>query len=185
MLHRFEDGDAVAHQREIVGACETGRTRADDRDLALRPAGDLVARRESRYDRELCCRRPTVPAIISRTPLERERFGAELIGEETLERADRDRRVDFAAAACVFAGRAAGATADRGDRIGRARDAIGFGEASFRDQLNVAARVGLDRARIETRHVLAKPPQVARRRVDRFVAIDLLPRRYFLQKVLM
>src|SRR5208283_4470599 len=92
-----------------------------------------------------------------------ERFGAELIGEETLECANRHGRIDLAAAARVLARGAASAPAYRGDRIGRARDAICFREASFRDQLDVAAGVGLDRARIEAWHVLAKPPQVARR----------------------
>src|SRR5208337_2695482 len=106
----------------------------------------------------------------------RECFGAELLGEKTLECANRYGRVDLAPPARVLAWRAASAAADGRDRIGRSRDAIGFGQASFGDQLNVAARVGLDRARIKTRHVLAEPPQVAGDSLDRISTEHQAPR---------
>ena len=88
-------------------------------------------------------------------------FGAELFGDEALERADCNWRIDLAAPACVFARRPTGATANRGDRIRGTRDPVCFIEAALGDELHVAARVGFHGARVEARHVLAKPPEVA------------------------
>src|SRR5262249_2212929 len=88
-------------------------------------------------------------------------FGAELFGNEALERADCNWRIDLAAPACVFARRPAGETGNRGDRIRGTRDPVCFIEAALGNELHVAARVGFHGAGVEARHVLAKPPEVA------------------------
>ena len=73
-------------------------------------------------------------------------FDAELLGDVPLQRADGDGGVDGAAAARVLAGRRADAPADRGERVGRARDEECVFVTALGDELHVAARVGRDRA---------------------------------------
>ncbi len=178
-----EQGGPIAHQRQIVRTCHSSRTGADYCDarrvfaaatalenLVSMKRGDAATAHRAREDLLQRCRR--------------ERLGTELIGEKSFERADGDWRVNFAPSAGIFAGSPAAATANRGDRIGVARDTISLGEASFGDELHVPARVGLDRTRIEARDVLAKPPEVTRLRINHG-RHEKSPSRsgYFLQKV--
>src|SRR5262249_12911267 len=56
------------------------------------------------------------------------------------------RLIDLSPAAAVFAWRGADTPANRSQRIGRARYEVGVLVSSLRDQLHVAARVGVDGA---------------------------------------
>src|SRR5689334_1624429 len=68
------------------------------------------------------------------------------LGKKTLERADLNWLVDFAAAAGALTRMSANAPADAGQGIGIAREAIGFFEPSFRNQRDVPSGVGVGRA---------------------------------------
>ena len=120
-LRGFKDGDGVAHQGKIVGGRKSHRTGAHDGNakgkLGLGAAG----------------------VYIDGMP----RLRAVSFGKKALERADRDRLVDLAAAACGLAGMSADASADAGHGIGFARDAIGLFKLALRNQRNIAARVGV------------------------------------------
>ena len=61
------------------------------------------------------------------------RLWPELLGEKTLESADGNGTVDLTAAAGSFARMRADSSANAGQRIGIARDAIGFFETSLAD----------------------------------------------------
>ena len=71
---------------------------------------------------------------------------AVLLGDETLQRSNRDRGVDGAPTAGVFARRGTDAPADGRERIGRAGDEERVLVATVGDQLNVAPGVGRHRA---------------------------------------
>jgi len=63
--------------------------------------------------------------------------------KKALERADCDGLIDLAAAACCLAGVSAYASADAGHGIGVARYPIGFFKFTLRNELNIAAGVGV------------------------------------------
>src|SRR5208337_122396 len=65
------------------------------------------------------------------------------LGEEALERADRDRLIDLAAAARRLAGMSADASADAGHWIGPARIAICLFKLTLCNELNIAAGIGV------------------------------------------
>jgi hypothetical protein len=74
------------------------------------------------------------------------RLDAVSLGDIPLEAANGDRSVDAAAPAGVFAGGSANSTAHGGERIGCAGDEVSLFVPPVRDELNVAAGVGRDRA---------------------------------------
>ena len=102
----FVDGHRMTGEAQVVGGGETGGAAADHPDRRAlgrghRPVG-LVPRRSRR-----------------------EALHAEALGDEALQRPDRDRRVHRAAPAGRLARSRADAAADRGERVGRAGDQVG------------------------------------------------------------
>ena len=73
------------------------------------------------------------------------RLDAVLLGDETLQRANRHGCVDRAASACVFARRGTHTATDRREGIRRTRDEIRLFIAALGDELDVATGVGADR----------------------------------------
>ena len=135
----FEDGDFVADADEVVRHGQAGDAGADHGD-------------------------PFVIAAIGRQHVVVVGFAidgvvaglrAEAAGDEALERADGDRRIDIAAAAVGLAGRTADAPADGGERVVRAGDAVGVLVAAFGDGGDVAAGIGVHRAGVLALHHLA------------------------------
>ncbi len=119
----FKNRDRIAHQREIVSGRQSHRPAADHRNLVGKfflPAPFI-----------------DVDGML--------RLGPVLLGEKSLQRADGNGPVDFAAAAGGFAGMRADASADAGQRIGLARQSIGLFEAALGNQADVASGVGMRR----------------------------------------
>ena len=81
-------------------------------------------------------------------------LGTEAAGDEALQRANADGRIDIAAPAGGLAGRAADASADRGERVVRAGDPVGVLVAAFRDGRDIAAGIGVHRAGMAALHHL-------------------------------
>ena len=71
------------------------------------------------------------------------RFRTVSLGQKALERTDRDWPVDLSATAGGLAGMRAYAAADAGQWIGFTGKLIGFFKSTFRDQRDIAARVGV------------------------------------------
>ena len=100
----FEHRHLVAHERQIVRAGQPRGAGTDHRNL-------LAARHIVPADGEERQVPGYLVALLGSTVKElvlgirRERFGAVFLADETLEGADADRRIDFAAAAPVLAGR--------------------------------------------------------------------------------
>src|SRR5690349_7326199 len=72
-------------------------------------------------------------------------FGAVAFSQEALERANLDWFVDFTAAAGAFTGMGANASADAGQGIGIAREAVSFFKPAFRNQRHVTPGIGVRR----------------------------------------
>src|SRR5579871_2993404 len=74
------------------------------------------------------------------------RFGAVLLGEKSLQGADRDRLIDFATTAGGLARMRTNSSADAGQRIWIARQPVGFFKTSFGNQADVATGIRVGRA---------------------------------------
>ena len=107
---RVEERDAVAEQRQVVGAAQTGRARRRRRRCARRrrPCGS---------------RGRAVRAARDAAPAQRV-LHAVALGHRALQRANRDGLVDQASPALRLARVGADAPADRGERVRRARDRV-------------------------------------------------------------
>ena len=112
----FVDVDGVAEPREIIGAAQAGRPGADDRDA-------LAGREDRRLLRDL------------------QLVAQRVVADEALDRADRQRLVDRAAAAVPLAGMGADAAADRRERIVLPDEPVGVHIASGGDEGHVARHV--------------------------------------------
>ena len=126
VLARLEDRDLVAHDREVVGAREAGRTAAHD--------GDALAGRLGH-----------VRAVVA----------LHVVDREALEAADVHGVVHHAAAAVHLAGVLAHVAADERQRVVLADEAHGLGELAGLDQRDVAGDVDACRAARHARHELA------------------------------
>ena len=105
----FEDRDGVSHESEIVRRREPDRAATDDRHFErkfLLPSAFI-----------------DIDGML--------RLRSKLLGEKTLQRPDGNGSVDLSAAAGSFAGVRTDSSADAGQRIGIARDAIGFFESAL------------------------------------------------------
>ena len=134
----FENGDGVSHESKIVRGRESHRAAAHDRYFErklLLPASFI-----------------DVDGML--------RLGPKLLGEKTLESADGNGPVDLTAAARGLAGMRAHSSADAGQRIGVARDAIGFFEAALGNQADIASGVGVRRAGHHAGEVRVQPVPV-------------------------
>ena len=143
----FEHRDVVVEQRQVVGGGHAGRTGADHGDAAAGPGAEAGAGavEGQRQMARVAIALGDAGGEQLRLGVGPDRLHAELLGDVALERANRNRRIDAAAAARVFAGSGAHASAHRGERVGGARDQVGFFGPAVGDQLDVAAGVGRDR----------------------------------------
>ena len=135
----FENRDRIAHQREVMRRRESNRASAHDSNLIRK---FVLAASFVDVDRTL-------------------RFRPVLLGQEAFQCADRNRPVDFAAAASRLAGMRTDSPANAGQRIRVARKAIGLFKASFGNQADVASGIGMRRTRHHARESLcsANPRQ--------------------------
>ncbi len=109
-------------------AREPGRTRADDRDpLGVTVRAVTVDRREDRKVHHA--------------------FDAEALGDEPLQGPDGNGSVQLAAPADRLAGGRADPAADRGERVRPARHGVSLAVLPLRDERDVLAGLGMDRAR--------------------------------------
>ncbi len=134
----FEDRDRVAHQGKIVCGRKSHRAAADD--------GNFV--------RKFLLPAPFVDVDGML------RLGSVLLGQKSLQRANRDGLVDLAAPAGSLTRMRAHASADAGQRIGFARQAIGLFETTLGDQADVAPGVGVGRTRHHAGEVGVQPVPV-------------------------
>jgi hypothetical protein len=125
---RLEEGYRIAQERQVVCGGEAGGTRADDRHAVVRVAQLALA------------------VDLAQHVEVDHAFDAEALGDEALERTDRDRLVEGSAPARRLAGRGADTTANRSEWIGASRDRVGLPEAAIGDERDVAPRLGSDRA---------------------------------------
>src|SRR5712692_162681 len=88
------------------------------------------------------------------------RFGPVALGDESFERADRDRRVELSAAARRFAGVAADAAANGSEGVGDPGVAVGFLVASLGDQGDVSPCLGVDRTGLHAGEIGLQPVEV-------------------------
>ena len=137
----FVDRDRVTGEAQLVRGAESGRPAADHADRAER-------RRRHR--------------AVGLVPdgARREALHAEPLGDESLQRADRDRRVDGAPPARRLARRGAHPSADRGERVRRPGDQVRVAVATLGDRGDVGAGVGVHRAGGAARLVVPQPLRV-------------------------
>ena len=133
-LRGFEDRDRITHQRQIVRRRQSDRSAADDRDLVMQLWNAALLGFE---------RMPRLRPVAFR--------------EKALQRPDRDRPVDSAAAACGLARMRAHAAADARHRVRIARVAVRLLEAPLRDERNVPPRIGARGACHHAREVRVEP----------------------------
>ncbi len=134
-------GDRMTGEAKIVRGRQTGGSTADHAD-----------RRAGRgWHRAV----PLVPDGGGSEALD-----PEPLGDEALERTDRDRCVDRATPARGLAGRGTDATTDRCERIRGPCDQVGVSVAALRNRGDVATRVGVHRARRAAGLVVPQPLRV-------------------------
>ena len=134
----FEDRDRIAHQREIVRRRESNRAAAHHRNFVRKfvlPASFVDVDRTLRL-------RPV------------------LLGQKALQRANRNRPVDFAAAASRLARMRTDSSANAGQRIRIARQAISLFKSSLGNQADVASGIGMRRTRHHAGEVCVQPIRV-------------------------
>src|SRR5262245_9635076 len=146
LIGRLEDSHPITHQRQVVRASQPGGAGADDGHP--QPSRYVLATRLQ--DRQMAANlvaliRNAVEQLVLRVGCDR--FDAVSFGHESFQCAHADGLIDLSPAAAVFAGRGADAPADRCQRVRRSRDEVGVFAAPLRDQLHIAPRVGVDRAR--------------------------------------
>src|SRR6266545_1229644 len=143
LIRRFKDRRSIAHQSQIVCRGNSRRPGANDRDFlpACNPGPTLLQYRKMPAP-FVACILNSFAQLILRVGIHR--FDAILFGHKTLERADRDWRINLSAAAGVFARRGTHAPTHRSEGIRRTRYEIGFFELTFGDELYVFARVCFD-----------------------------------------
>src|ERR1700686_91460 len=88
------------------------------------------------------------------------RLGPVLLGQETFQSANRDGPVDFTTAAGGLARMRADSSANAGQRVGLARQAVGLFEPSFCDQADVTSGVGVRRAGHHAGKVSVQPIRI-------------------------
>ncbi len=141
-----EDRHLVALDGELAAHGQAGGPRADDGDL-------LVAGRDLGDDvRDPRCLVP--------------------LHEEPLHGPDREGPVDVAAAAGALAGRGADVRAHRGDRVRVAREDVPLLEPTLGGEVEVAAAVRPDRARLLALDVALEPGRVDRLDEEFLVRVD-------------
>jgi len=145
LLRSLEHRHGVTEQGEVVRGGEAGRPGPDDGD---RTPGRVALRHVAGH-RQM----PGVPVafvnqVVAQAVLgvRARRFDTEALGGETFERANRDGRVDRAAAAGVLARRRTHAAADGRQRIGGAGDEVGLLVPPLGNQLDVPPGIRRDRA---------------------------------------
>src|ERR1700693_2379334 len=104
-----------------MGSRQSHGTAADDRDLV----GELLL--------------PAAFVLVEGTL----RLGPVLLGQKSFQRSDRNGAIDFAAAAGGLAGMCADSSANAGQRVRLARQAVGLFEPSFCNQADVASGVSM------------------------------------------
>ena len=150
---RLVDRDRMAGEAKVARGGEAGGPAADHADARTGRGRHLAVRR--------------VPHRVRGEALD-----AEALGDEPLQRPDRDRRVDRASPARALARRRAHASAHRRERVRRARDEVRVLEAAFGDRGHVRARVGVAPG---TRRGTARSPRASPRRARPGSASDHLP----------
>ena len=135
---RLENGWRETHQRQLVRAGQSCRTGADDRDFAI--AADPLAARIAKF---------------RINPVEVEAVGLDAVffADETLQRADGNGGIQCAAATLRLARRRANPAADRGERIGRARDNVSIFVPAFGNRLHITAGIRAHRASLAAKHL--------------------------------
>ena len=139
---RLEDGHVVAEEGEVVRGREARWSGADDGNARLSRRG---RRGGGGDDREVAgvavplAHELAEEAVLRVRP---DRLDAVPLGDEPLQRADRDGGVDRASTAGVLARRGADPAADRRERVRRAGDEEGLLVTPLRDELDVPAGVG-------------------------------------------
>src|SRR5579884_3702304 len=88
------------------------------------------------------------------------RLGPVALGQKTFQRANGNWLIQLAAPARRFTWVRANPAADAGQRIGIAREAVGFFEAAFADQRDIAARIRMRRARHHAGEIGVQPISV-------------------------
>ena len=127
----FENRDCIAHQREVMRCRESNRASAHDSNLI----------------RKFVLAAPLVD--VNRTL----RFRPVLLSQEALQCPDRNRPVDFTAAASRLAGVCTDSPANAGQRIWVACKAISLFKSSFGNQADVASGIGMRRTCHHAREV--------------------------------
>ena len=164
----LEDRDVVTQQRQIVRGGEPGGAGTDHRHTAARTAG-------RRWGGAVKRQRQVAGVAVALAAVGREqailrigphRLHAVLLGDVALEGANRNRRVNRAAAAGVLAWGGADPPAHRGQRVGRAGDQKGVFKTPLGNQLDIAAGVGRDGTARLTFHLRLPMSEVGQQRAD-------------------
>ena len=129
---RLEDRDRISQSGQIVGASQPRRPGANHRDRFLASGSD----RQTRSVAE--------PRVVR-------------IGGGAFQSADRDRLIDPAAAAGIFAGMGAHAAANEGERVRPPRGAVGRLVLTLGQSTHVLERLRAHRAGRMTTDVIVKP----------------------------
>ena len=155
----------MAKHRQVVSAGEAGGAASDDRNLAPFAVGGCGPGGFTAQLRQVPGASAAGAGLLGAFALGHQffigiglsRFRAVALRQKALERTDGNQVVDLSPAAGILTGRGADPAADRRQRVGRAGDEEGFVELAFRDELDVAARVGMDRAGLHAGDIPAIP----------------------------
>ncbi len=154
LIARLENGDAIAHQSEVVRRRNSRGPGAYHRDLLS--ASNICATLLQHWKMPaslVAFVGNAITQVILRVRLHR--LDTVLFRNESLERANRDRRINLSATTSILAGRGANSATDGSKWIWRTGGEIRFFELTFSDQLHVLAGIGLYRAsRLARNHAL-------------------------------